>query len=101
MDQIEILPNCTIHISKTLGRSFPNSIDILKMYMMLSIESYETGRNISKLIEAVFNQPGYKRLNSIVSRESDIKRLLSEWRGDQGVGSQKCKGGEPLNFRGT
>lgn len=45
--------------------------------MTLSVESYEAERNISKLREAVFNQTGLTSLNSTVSRESDIKKLLS------------------------
>ena len=73
----KILPNCIIHVSKTLDRSFPNLIGILKMYMTTSVESYEVERNISKLTKSSFQLAMFdKRLNSTVSIESDIKKLL-------------------------
>ena len=60
--------------------------------MTLSVESYEAERNISKLREAVFNQTGLTSLNSTVSRESDIKKLLSYGKVIKGQSAKTVEG---------
>ena len=95
----EILLNCVIDISKTLNRSFPNLIEILKMYMTSSIESYGSGRTLSKLIEAVFNQTCLTKDWTLLYLEKVILKNychMERW----SKGSQICKW-QTVNFRGN